>query len=374
MKNIAVIFGGKSSEHDISIITACNLMQNLDENKFKIFPIYIQKNGKFTYHEKFKNIETFQKETVNGKEVNFFAGNNFLFIKHIIGFKKFVKIDFCFVSLHGLNGEDGAISGLLNLCNIPYSCADILASSVAMDKVATKYVCRALKIKVVNFFTTDKNIYLNNRESIFKKSKKLGYPIIVKPSRLGSSIGITRCENDEDLINALSLAFVLDDKVVIEKALTDFKEYNIAVFKFNNETLLSKIEEPLVHENILSFEDKYLGGSKIKGMENLSRKFPADIEFEHEKTIKNYAEKIYKALDFSGVVRIDFLFKDGKVYLNEINSIPGSFANYLWDFSYSTLLENIIFEREENFNERQKLTFSFESDVLKGGQNIGLKK
>lgn len=368
MKNIAVIFGGKSSEHDISIITACALMQNLDEKKYNIIPIYIQKNGEFLYGSNLKNIETFQKNNICGRKVMLKCGCNKLYIKKLMGFKPHKKIDFCFVACHGINGEDGSISGLLNLCNIPYSCADILPSSIAMDKIATKIMCKGLKVPVLSFYAFCKQDFLQDENKLITTiQNKIGYPCIIKPAKLGSSIGITRCENSEDLQDALNLAFCLDENILVEKALTNFKEYNIAVLKLGNEILLSKIEQPIVNNNILSFEDKYLNNSKTKGMESLDRIIPAKLDKNLENQIKNIAYKVYKNLNFSGVIRIDFLYNNDKIYLNEINSIPGSFANYLWDFSYKLLLESIIYENTNDFKNKQSLMYSFESSVLKAG-------
>ena len=365
MKNIAVIFGGKSSEHDISIISACGLMENLDINKYKILPIYITKIGKFLFNENFKKIDYFKKEKTTGCEVFFNYGDNKITIKNIFGKKSKIKLDFCFVACHGINGEDGAISGLLNLCEIPYSCAGIMPSSVAMDKTATKIMCKGLKIPVVKGEVFNKLEFEENETLVLKKiEKNLGYPVVIKPSKLGSSIGVTRCENDTDLLKALNLAFGLDENVLIEKALTSFKEYNIAVLKYNNQILLSKIEQPTTKNNLLSFEDKYLGGSKIKGMESLDRIIPANITTYTQNQIENIAKKVYKNLHFEGVIRIDFLFENDRIYLNEINSIPGSFANYLWDFSYSELLDKILEQNTESFNSRQQLVYTFNSSVL----------
>ena len=368
MKNIAVIFGGKSSEHDISIITACALMQNLDEKKYKILPIYIQKNGEFLYGSNLKKIETFQKNNICGRKVMLKCGCNKLYIKKLMGYKPHKKIDFCFVACHGINGEDGSISGLLNLCNIPYSCADIMPSSIAMDKIATKIMCKGLKVPVLSFYAFCKQDFLQDENKLITTiQNKIGYPCIIKPAKLGSSIGITRCENCEDLQDALNLAFCLDENVLVEKALTNFKEYNIAVLKLGEEILLSKIEQPIVNNNMLSFEDKYLNNSKTKGMESLDRIIPAKLDKNLENQIKNIAYKVYKNLNFSGVIRIDFLYNNDKIYLNEINSIPGSFANYLWDFSYKLLLESIIYENTNDFKNKQSLMYSFESSVLKAG-------
>ncbi len=369
MQNIAVIFGGKSSEHDISILTGVTLLQNLSDIKYNVYPIYINKKGEFLYSKKFKDINTFKKDKIMGKRVTFLPGSNFLFKKCVFCYKKFTKIDFCFNAQHGLNGEDGALSGLLNLCSIAYQNSDIFASAVSMDKILTKYVCEGLKIPVVNFMTVSKKDYIKNEQIVLEKiAQKLQYPIIIKPARLGSSIGITRCNDVDELKGALNLAFVLDENVLIETALTDFKEYNIAVMKLNGEIKLSKIEEPLSSHEVLSFEDKYLSQNKLKGMESLSRKIPADINPKIEKKIKSIATQIYEKINFQGVIRIDFLY-DEKLYLNEINSIPGSLANYLWDFSYPTLLDLLLKEGLKNKQNKDEIKYTFESSVLKSGHN-----
>ncbi len=375
MKNIAVIFGGKSSEHDISIISACGLMENLDKNKYKIIPIYITKKGEFLYNEKFKDIEIFRKGKILGRQACFACGKNCLFVNLGFGIKKKINLDFCFVACHGLNGEDGSVSGLLNLCQIPYSCAGIMPSSVAMDKIATKIMCKGLKVPVVcGEFCYKTEFEEDENKTVKKLEKKLGYPLIVKPANLGSSIGVTRCENKEDLLYALNLAFSLDENVLVEKALTDFTEFNISVLKYNEQIMLSKIEQPITKNNLLSFEDKYLNNSKTKGMESLDRIIPANISKTKQNAIEKIATKIYKNLNFEGVVRLDFLCENDKIYFNEINSIPGSFANYLWGFSYKELLDKIIYENTQSFKNRQQLVYSFDSSVLNGDANGFLKK
>ena len=203
---------------------------------------------------------------------------------------------------------------------------------------------------------------------------KITFPCIVKPAKLGSSIGISKCENKEELINALNLAFVFDLEVLIEPFLENFKEYNIALLKQNNEIVFSQIEQPLKKDEILSFQDKYLKNSKVKGMESLDRLIPANIELNEKKLIQKYAQKIYNALNFNGVIRIDFIWFNNKIYLNEINSIPGSLANYLFDIPYNLLLENIIKEETKQFKDKDLLTYTFESSVLNLEHNNKLHK
>lgn len=375
MKNIGVIFGGKSSEHDISIISACSLMQNLDEKKFNIYPLYVTKKGEILLNKEFSNIKTFQtNKKLLGEKVCFLCGANNIYVQKGKKFKKYTNLDFCFVVMHGVNGEDGNFSAILNMSNIPYSCADILASSVAMDKVATKYFCKGVNIPVLNFVSIKKQDFLNNYKSTLLSIKKIGFPCIIKPAKLGSSIGISKCENPKELINALNLAFVFDLEVLIEPYLEDFKEYNIALLKIDNEVVFSQIEQPLKNDEILSFQDKYLNNSKVKGMESLDRIIPAKIDETNKKLLQKYAKKVYESLNFGGVIRIDFICFNNKIYLNEINSIPGSFANYLFDMPYKILLQNIIDEEINNFKEKQNLTYSFESSVLNLEHNSKLQK
>lgn len=381
-----IIFGGKSTEHDISILSAVQTMEAIDKQKYEIFPIYITKNSKWLYGTKLSNLTTFKNlDFKNLKEVAILPNSDMLFIKKMGGYKPFKKIDCAFIIMHGMNGEDGSMQGLMELSNIPYSSSGILASSIGIDKTMQKQMFENLSIPVVPYFSLSRLEY----EKLGKKIKleNLIFPVIVKPNRLGSSIGITVCKNQKQLNNALSLAFKFDDFVVVEKLVKKMKEINISVLGYQDDAILSTTEQPLTNHQMLTFTDKYCGGGKTKtqkigakisnkntgtknGMQSLSRIVPANIDDKTKKLVETYAKQIFIGLKCKGVIRIDFIFDETKkvLYVNEINTIPGSFAFYLWEYKGITFkdeIDKIIQISLQEYHERSQKTMVFESNVLK---------
>lgn len=368
-ENVCVIFGGKSVEHDISIITGVQLLKSLDKNKYNIIPIYITKEGVWLENKDFFDIKTFSKNSeIKGQEV-FLQGKS-LFIKKKNRAKKKIDIDFVYLALHGSFGENGSIQGLLEMNNISYSSCNVLGSSVTMDKYQTKLVCKALNIKVAKYKIVLEDDFVVDFENVYKDLKFLSFPVIVKPNSLGSSIGITFCKNKMELRNALSFAFLFDDKVIVEKVIDNLRELNLSVMGNSYELELSNIEEVKITKDFLTFENKYMGNKKksSSGMENLDRIVPAHINKEVKDKIEEYGKTFYKKLGLKGVVRIDFLLDDktNEVYLNEANSIPGSMANYLWKdkYNFNEFLEKLKdYSIKEKFRKDKKL-LSFSSSVL----------
>lgn len=387
-KNIAVIFGGKSTEHDISILSSMQVMEALDKTKYEILPIYIEKSGRWFFGKNLEAIETFRHFNLKGlSEVAILPTDNHLYIKKLGKFKQYKKIDCAFIIMHGLNGEDGTIQGLLELSNIPYTSSGILASSVGIDKLAQKRMFESLSIPVVPYtFLTGREYEKLNKKI---RLESFTFPVVVKPNRLGSSIGISFCKNQKQLNNALELAFKFDDVVLIEKAVKKLKEINISVLGYNGDMLLSTTEEPITNHELLTFSDKYCGGQKGKnatkltkkvdnlsicsgtksGMQSLSRIVPARIDFNTKQLVENYAKQIFTGLNCKGVIRIDFLFNETKkvLYVNEVNTIPGSLAFYLWEYkglSFTQELDKIIEIAFLEHQDKNNKTFVFESKVI----------
>lgn len=387
-KNIVVIFGGKSTEHDISILSSMQVIEALDKTKYEILPVYIEKTGRWLFGKKLLHIETFKHFTTTSlSEVAILPTDNRLYIKKLGKFKPFKKIDCAFIIMHGLNGEDGTIQGLLELANIPYTSSGILASSIGIDKLAQKRVFESLSIPVVPYtFLTRREYEKLNRKI---KLETLIFPVVIKPNRLGSSIGISFCKNQKQLNKALELAFKFDDVVLIEKAVKKLKEINISVLGYNGNMLLSTTEQPITSHELLTFSDKYCGGQKGKivakstskisnlsncfgtknGMQSLSRIVPAKIDFNTKQLIETYAKQIFTGLDCKGVIRIDFLFDETKkvLYVNEVNTIPGSLAFYLWEhkgISFTEELDKIIEIALLDHQDKNNKTFVFESKVI----------
>jgi len=372
MNNIVVVFGGVSCEHDISIITGIQVVNNLVG--YNIYPIYISKSGIWYYSDKYRTVE--DVITLKASEC-FISSDGYLVVKSVLGrYKKLVHIDGVFVALHGLNGEDGALAGLCNISGINCFNPQILPSALLLDKVEFKNYLSGLNlVRLVKYVGVSVDQSFDEVRYIIDK-KKLAYPLIVKPANLGSSIGIQIVKTLDDLNDKLTCAFKFDKKVIIEELVSNISEYNIAILKDKNDLIISSVEEPRAGSEILSYDDKYLNGEKVEGMQSLARIFPADISDELKKEIEDSAAKVYKQMNLSGVVRFDFIYqKDTNVlYLNEINTIPGSYANYLFDnLTFEELLNKMIKNTYFEKNKEKELIRYFESSVLKNA-DLSIKK
>ena len=329
--NVCVIIGGMSTEHDVSMISGKNVVENLDKDKYEVYPVVIDKNGKW-YEQSINNNEE-KKE-----------------IENIVEYLK--KKDVVFPVLHGLYGEDGTIQGMLELLKIPYVGCGILSSSICMDKVYSKVIFQKAKILQAKYiYIKNKNTYIdedfnerefNSEEIIETVEKKLGFPVFVKPSNSGSSVGINKVKDAEELIKAIDEAAVYDKKILIEKAIVG-KEVECAVLG-NEEVKASIVGQ------ILPAEDFYTYDAKYNNPESLV-KIPADLSEQKINEIRELAIKAFKAVDGSGLARVDFFVEDGteKVYINEINTMPGfteiSMYPKLWGYEglkYSELLSKLI--------------------------------
>ncbi|MBQ5910412.1 MAG: D-alanine--D-alanine ligase [Clostridia bacterium] len=379
---VAFIFGCRSVEHEVSIISAVQAMRSVNREKYDIVPIYVTKNGEMYTSEKMFEIESFRdmkaliadSEPVTlikkGKDVVLKYLNNKMFSK-----KKDVVLNVAFPVVHGTNCEDGTLQGYLEFLGLPYVGCDVLSSAVGMDKAVFKYVMKAADLPVLDCICFYAREYAKNKNEIIEKAEKeIGYPMIVKPVNLGSSVGITKAADKNALIDAIDLAVSFSDKVLIEHAVSAIREINCSVVGDADSCEASVLEEPFMNDEILSYEDKYMSNSKSsgsKGMASLSRKIPADISEEKSTEIRELAKKVFKALGAAGVVRIDFIIDTdtNKVYVNEINTIPGSLSFYLWEATklpYSELLDKLIslaFRRNRN---RENLTFTIDTNILSG--------
>lgn len=415
--NIAVVFGGKSTEHEVSVISALQAIENIDKDKYNVIAIYMDKNGDFYLSKDNLLIESKNYKNINSllskcSNVYFVKEKNHTYLREVnaglFGSKLNQIIDVAFPIVHGTNVEDGNLQGYFHTLNLPLVGPDTLSSAVSMDKYVMKEYCKAIGIPVIDALRFDKNDFKEIDKLIKQVKDEIGFPVIVKPVNLGSSIGIKKATDESGLRDALELAFSFADIILIEKAITNLREINCAVLgdKFNAEC--SELEEPFGHDEILSFADKYMGGGGAKGgkvgtksadigaksngvgaksndagaklaspnkvgaksgMASLSRKVPADLDEATSNEIKSYAKKIFKYIGCSGVARIDFIIdKDSnKVYANEINSIPGSLSFYLFrplGMEYRELLDKLISIAIENYKDQERLNFSFENNLL----------
>lgn len=376
-KNLILIFGGKSTEHDISIITANIIYGYIDENKYNIIPIYITKNNQWISSEELFIFENYSKGFTKYKNVLILPNSKELYEKRGKKLKKIFKVDVAVISMHGINGEDGTVSGLLELSEIPYINSSVLGSAITLNKVVFKHFLNGLKIPNIEFINLFENEYYANIEKSLKNIENLiSYPLIVKPNCLGSSIGIAVCKNVEELKKAIETAFDFDDEILIEKFLSNIQEINFALYKKDGKFIYSLYEEPLHAKDILDFNEKYLDNYKKSGIGGVKKKFPVKISKKFDNQIKKYSTLIYTELKLNSIVRLDFIIdKDTKtLYLNELNSIPGSFAIYLFnDDNFFSAFDAIITDAiHKNYLKTNKTLF-FNSSVLKN-YNSGQKK
>lgn len=382
--NIAVIYGCRSVEHEVSIISAVQAMRSIDRNKYDVIPVYVSKKGEMYTGDMLFDIEVYSEldklfESASricllreGGNVVARSLDNTFFKK-----KKDIRIDVAFPIVHGTNCEDGTVAGLLEYLDLPYVGCDILSAAVGMDKVVFKNVLASKGLPVLDCVSFRAREYAQDKERVLGEIKnEIGFPLIIKPVNLGSSVGISKVNNEDELEQAIALAVSFSEKVLAERAITDLREINCSVLGDPDECVASVCEEPFMHDEILSYEDKYMsGGSKksggSKGMASLSRKIPADISEEKADEIKRLACDIFRATGSSGVVRIDFMLdtSTNKVYANEINTIPGSLAFYLWEasgLSYTDMIDRLVeiaFRRQRT---RENLTFTIDTNILSG--------
>ncbi|MTI46954.1 MAG: D-alanine--D-alanine ligase [Firmicutes bacterium] len=378
-KRVGVIFGGRSVEHEVSVITALQAMENIDKSKFEAVPIFINKEGKWFTGESLKDIKNFKNNNLNNlKEIVLtpYYRDSKLYIhpekKGLFGKKEIDNIDVFLPLVHGTNGEDGTLQGLLELANIPFVGAGVLASSVGMDKVLMKDVFKSYNLPMVEYMWFFRRRWLEERDSIIKEvEEKLSYPVFVKPANLGSSVGITKAKDTNELIAAIEIAIRYDRKIIIEQGIDKPREINIAVMGYDDKVKTSLCEEPLGWQDFLSYEDKYIKGDSKSGEKNSNskRQIPANIDEDQTKSIENIAKEAFMSIDCKGNARIDFLMdNEGNIYINEINTIPGSMAFYLWEpagTTFTELITDLINIAEKTHSDKSENMYSYDVDLFK---------
>ncbi len=382
---VGVIFGGESVEHEVSIISAIQAMNKMDQEKYEIIPIYITKNREWYTGEMLRDIETYQdmdliKKYAKNVVLYFKKGRFVLQSKGL--FKRVVKeIDLAFPIVHGTNVEDGVLQGYLQTIGIPFVGSDVYASVVGQDKIYMKQVFESEGLPITNytwFYDVD---YKEDSDRVIDKVSKLKFPVIIKPATLGSSVGIHTAHNEEELIDAIDDAIRYDNRIVVEEMVANLTEVNISVLGNYEHQSTSEIEQVLSAQDFLTYEEKYIGKGKMKGkggfvksskgMLSASRKIPAEIDEKLASDVRKYAVDAFRAIGSSGVCRIDFLIdqKKKKAYINEINSIPGSLAFYLWEPTgkkYTELLDDMINVAIKDYKKRISKVHSFDSNILAG--------
>lgn len=376
---VGIIYGGVSVEHEISIISAVQAMDHMDTEKYEIVPIYIAKDrtwytGKMLEEmDVYKDFETLKRYAKKVSLVR--KGDTFVLQAQNGLFKKTVaEIDVAFPIVHGQNVEDGTLAGYLETLGIPVVGPSVLGAALGQDKVVMKQVFKSEGLPVVPytwFYDVD---YLNNEDEIASRVEALGYPVIVKPANLGSSIGITVVKEASKLDEAILDAINYDTKIVVEKVVPNLVEVNCSVLGNYEYQQTSVIEEVMSKQEFLTYQEKYLGNSKkkgapSKGMASTDRIIPARIDNELKTQIEELSKKVFRTLNLSGICRIDYLInkETREVYVNEPNTIPGSLSFYLWEPAgkkYSELLDEAITIAIKEYKNKAKKTYSFETNVL----------
>ena len=383
-KQIGVIFGSRSCEREVAIISAVQLMRHADRDKYDIIPVYIDETGNWYTGEKLKNIESFKPfrpestgitrvfpdlSSGSGALLTVKKGSG-LFAKEKIEIA--ARIDVYIIVMHGLNGEDGTLQGLLELANVPYTSTGVAGSAVGMDKIMMKQIFRGAGLPVLPGIWFTRTEFENGRDTVIRKTEEeIGYPVFVKPANLGSSIGVSRADDAETLAESLELAFEDDRRVLVEKGLDKPIELNCSVLGYDGEDEASPIEMPINNDEFLDFRDKYLASGGSKGMASLHRVLPAPIEDGLKNHIQEMSRTIFRLLDCKGVVRIDYMFdrQSEKTYITEINTIPGSLAFYLWEnagMPYSSLIDRMVCCAEKAHEDKNRANYAYTSDILNG--------
>lgn len=384
-KQLGVIYGSRSCEHDVSIISAVQFMNAANKEKYDIIPIYISRSGKWYTGETLRNISTYtpfdeKSEGIINVSLDMTSTSGELItyepIKGFLtggGLKRCViaHVDCMCIIMHGMNGEDGTLQGLLEMVNIPYTSSGVAGSAIGMDKIMMKQFFRGANLPVLDSVWFTRRMFETEPESVLAEvMNKLSYPVFVKPANLGSSIGVKKANDNNSLRDALEVAFSFDKRVLVEKALRTPLEVNCSVLGYDGKCVSSVLEMPNTNGEVLTFEGKY--NTKVgtaEGMASLERQVPAPISETITQSIKQMSESIFAMLDCKGVVRIDYMMEKGteSYYITEINTIPGSMAFYLWEhdgMKYSELIDKLVEYAFQAHTDKNKYSYAYTSDIL----------
>ncbi|MDE7461942.1 MAG: D-alanine--D-alanine ligase [Muribaculaceae bacterium] len=389
--NVAVFFGGRSVEHEISVLSALQAINAMDESKYNIIPVYISKQGRWFTGANLLDIQNYKdlKKLEEGATEVFMRpeyGDYNLYEAKATGLlKKSNKIvselHVALPVLHGTNGEDGIFEGVLETIGIPFAGCNTFSSANGMDKITMKMILRSEGIPVVDYvWFTDKQ-WIADRESIISKvESELGYPVIVKPANLGSSVGIGKATDRESLIEKIDNAEKFSARIIVEHCIEKLKEINCSVLGDCDDHQSSVCEEPIKTGDFLSYEDKYMGGSKTDaGMQSSDKRIPAQIPEETSERIRKMAADTFRVLSCHGVSRIDVMIDeaDNNIYVNEINTIPGSLSFYLWEatgISFPKLMDTLVQLALKRKRETDRKTFTYDKNIFAlGGGTKGTK-
>lgn len=382
--NIGVFFGGRSTEHEISVISANQAMHAIDRERFDVTPIYITKQGRWYTGEALLDIASYRDipallnkcEEVYMRPI--YDDYSVYRTRHkMFGSDVVTKLDVVIPVLHGSNGEDGTFEGILDSIGIPYAGCDVLASANGMDKITMKMILQASGIPVVNYvWFTDKEWSARRDDIIADIEKRLNYPVIVKPANLGSSVGIGRARNREELLTRVDDARRYSSRIIVEHMVDNLQEINCSVLGDCDDYQTSVLEEPVKSGEILSYQDKYMGGTKgAKGMQASAKRIPAELPADETAKIQFYAGETFRVLSCHGVSRVDMIIdRDTRdIYVNEINTIPGSLSFYLWEASgitFDKLMERLVALALKRKREQSSKTVSYDQNIFSMGRGV----
>lgn len=379
--NVGVIFGGKSLEHEMSIITAIQAMNNIDTDKYDITPIFITKEniwytgGALRFVDTFKDLNLLKRYTKSINLVN--RNGRFVLVTTGVLSREICEIHLVLPIMHGAMGEDGSIQGYLNMVGIPYVGSNIFSTSVSQDKAFVKQILTANDIPVTKFVWFGERFYKNKKSELFKQIDNLKYPLILKPATLGSSIGIQVINQKEEIDSTIERSFSMDTKIIIEEKLSDVIEYNCSVLLTPDGNIVSDIEEIITNNDIRSYNDKFVYEDTDET--SIKRTLPAKISDKLRKQIEFYSLSVFKILNMRGTARVEFLYdkKNDKLYVNEINSIPFCFAHHMWEsrhISYKELLNILLKDAIDNEVKLQNMTLVMDSDIIAKMTNRTIKE
>ncbi|MCH5220947.1 MAG: D-alanine--D-alanine ligase [Muribaculaceae bacterium] len=385
---IGIFFGGRSTEHEISVISANQAMAAINHDKYNVVPVYITKQGKWYTGQALTDVKNYRdsKSLLSSCEEVYmrpvFGDYNLYTVKKKM-FKSDVvaTLDVAIPVLHGSNGEDGIFEGVLETIGLPYAGCNTLASANGMDKITMKMILAANDIPVVDYvWFTDKQWFGMRDELINKIEQRLGYPVIVKPANLGSSVGIGRAENRQQLLERVDDAQRYSARIIVEDMVENLQEINCSVLGDCDEYETSVLEEPIKSGEILSYTDKYMGGTKDnRGMHAAQKRIPADLPADETARIQHLAGETFRVLSCHGVSRVDMMIdaKSRNIYVNEINTIPGSLSFYLWEaagIKFSELMERLVRLALKRKRDQGSKTVSYDANIFAlGGGVKGVK-
>ncbi|HIV30047.1 MAG TPA: D-alanine--D-alanine ligase [Candidatus Pullichristensenella excrementipullorum] len=380
MYNIGVIYGSRTCEHDVSIISALQAAQALDTKNYNITYIYIGREGTWYTGEALADVKFYEHfDAAKLTRVLPAGENGKLVLYHLPEKKKLfggaaaervAVLDVVMPVLHGLNGEDGTLQGMLELFDVPYTSAGVMGSAVGMDKITMKLLFKGCGFPVIEGVWFDRGRWSRERDGVMDECEdKLGFPLIVKPANLGSSIGINIAHDRNQLEDAIETAAAYDHRILVEKAVSPLREVNCSVLGYGDHVETSELEMPVTKEEFLTFRGKYMCNAKgAGGMASQVRLIPAPISEQAAQTVRDLAVRAFRAMDLKGVVRIDFILDENEnVFINEANTIPGSLAFYLWEpkgVSFSALLDGMVECAFSAWADRKASVFSHDSTLL----------